>query len=152
VPVEQDVEALRGAHGELRPHAPQGARDDLQVPAAVVGLLGGEEGQVEVPEVVEHGAAAAPPAGQGDARPPHGRQVALAPRVLVAPDDHGRAVAPQQQEAAALQVHVGVDPVLQSQVQEHVGGPGPQDLPSGGGEGEGGGGGGGGGRAGLMAS
>lgn len=115
---------------QLRSDPPQSVRDDLQVPLPVVRLLGGEEGQVEVPEVVENGAAAAPPAGQRDPRPPHGRQVALAPGVLMAPDDHSRPVPPQQQDAALLQVHVCLDPVLQGQVLVHVCGPGLQDQTS----------------------
>lgn len=78
---------------------------------------------------MEDGSTAAPPAGQRDPRPPHGRQVALGPGVLVAADDHRRLVPAQQQDAALLQVYVGVDPVLQRQVLVHVGGPGAEDQP-----------------------
>lgn len=115
---------------QLRSDPPQSVRDDPQVPLPVVRLLGGEEGQVEVPEVVENGAAAASPAGQRDPRPPHGRQVALTPGVLMAPDDHSRLVPPQQQDAALLQVHICLNPVLQCQVLVHVRGPGLQDQTS----------------------
>lgn len=94
--------------------------DNFLVPLPVVCLLGGEEGQVEVPEVMEDGPTAAAPACQRDPCSPHGCQVALSPGVLMAPDDHGWVVSPQQQDATVLQVHVGIDPFFQSEVLVHI--------------------------------
>lgn len=125
--IEKNVEPVGGLDVQAGLEQPQGVGDHLQVPPPVVCLLGGEEGQVEVAQVVVDGPPAAPPARQRDARLPHGRQAALGPGVLVAADHHGRPVPPQQQDAALLQIHVGVDPVLQRQVLVDVGGAGTQN-------------------------
>lgn len=125
--VEENVEPVGGPDVQARLEQPQGVGDHLQVPPPVVCLLGGEEGQVEVAQVVVDGPPAAPPARQRNARLPHGRQAALGPGVLVAADHHGRPVPPQQQNAVLLQIHIGVDPVLQRQVLVDVGGVGTQN-------------------------
>lgn len=120
--IEQNVESVCGLDVQFGLELSQSLCDNFQVPLPVISLLGGEEGQVEVPEVMEDSPTTTPPPDQRDVRLPHGCKVALGPGILMASNDHGWLVPPEQQDAALLEIDVGVDPVLQSQVLVHIGG------------------------------
>ena len=75
--------------------AAHGSLDHAQLPVNVVGRAGEDKGDVQVPQVVEHRAAAGAAPGQPPAFGLQQLHAALLPGVLVAADDHGILVLPQ---------------------------------------------------------
>ena len=90
--------------GPLRRDAQQaaGPHDHPELPVQIVMGLLDQEGEIQIPQVVEHRAAAGEPAGK---KRPIGLQLfgaALPPGVLVAPDDHSAPVLPQVEDTFVL--------------------------------------------------
>lgn len=70
----------------------------------VIGLLG-EEGAVDVAEVVEDRPASAVPSGQADGVLPQKRNVGLGPGILVAADHDAGVVAPEKEKMLRRILH-----------------------------------------------
>ena len=79
-------------------HPADGPADDVQVVPAVVVAPLGEEGAVDVAQVVVDRSAAAVAPGQLDGVLPEEGHVGLGPGVLVPPDHDAGVVAPEKQE------------------------------------------------------
>jgi len=89
---DHKIVAAAEFHGDSQ--LPDRQRDDFNLPLEIVVTLIGDEREIEVAEVVKHGAAPRRSAGQLPAVGFEPRTVAFFPGILVASDDDGRLILP----------------------------------------------------------